>query len=91
LAGAGALTFVVVTRHGDEPATPLTTVAVVSPPTTVAITAYPEALTTTTAAAPVFYADCDAVRAAGAAPLKRGEPGYRTALDRNHNGVACEP
>ncbi|QQV76069.1 excalibur calcium-binding domain-containing protein [Sphingomonas aliaeris] len=37
-----------------------------------------------------IYADCDAVRAAGAAPLRMGQPGYRAALDGNMNGVACE-
>lgn len=36
------------------------------------------------------YADCDTARAAGAAPLHKGQPGYRPELDRNNNGVACE-
>ncbi|MFN3858794.1 MAG: excalibur calcium-binding domain-containing protein [Caulobacter sp.] len=38
----------------------------------------------------VYYANCSAARAAGAAPLRRGEPGYRPALDRDGDGVACE-
>jgi hypothetical protein len=38
----------------------------------------------------VYYANCTAVRAAGAAPLRRGEPGYRAELDRDGDGVACE-
>ncbi|WP_414638824.1 excalibur calcium-binding domain-containing protein [Actinophytocola sp.] len=38
----------------------------------------------------VYYANCSAARAAGAAPLYRGEPGYRPALDRDDDGVACE-
>ncbi|KQS01366.1 hypothetical protein ASG11_16915 [Sphingomonas sp. Leaf357] len=38
----------------------------------------------------VMYADCNAVRAANAAPLRAGQPGYRPALDANMNGVACE-
>jgi hypothetical protein len=38
----------------------------------------------------VYYANCDAVRAAGHAPLYRGQPGYRSALDRDGDGVACE-
>jgi uncharacterized protein with LGFP repeats len=37
-----------------------------------------------------YYANCAAARAAGAAPLYRGEPGYRPALDRDGDGVACE-
>lgn len=38
----------------------------------------------------VYYANCSEARAAGAAPLHRGEPGYRLGLDRNKDGVACE-
>lgn len=37
-----------------------------------------------------FYQNCDAVRAAGAAPLYAGEPGYSRKLDRDGDGVACE-
>ncbi|MDP9428101.1 MAG: DUF1524 domain-containing protein [Actinomycetota bacterium] len=36
------------------------------------------------------YADCDAVRAAGAAPLRRGEPGWTDAFDGDGDGLACE-
>ncbi|MFI5559152.1 thermonuclease family protein [Amycolatopsis japonica] len=39
----------------------------------------------------VSYANCDAVRAAGAAPLYAGQPGYNRKLDRDGDGVACEP
>ena len=39
----------------------------------------------------VHYANCDEVRAAGKAPLYVGEPGYRPELDRDSDGVACEP
>jgi micrococcal nuclease len=38
----------------------------------------------------VYYKNCDAVRAAGKAPLHRGEPGYRSALDRDGDGTACD-
>ncbi|WP_371876924.1 excalibur calcium-binding domain-containing protein [Phenylobacterium sp. LH3H17] len=37
------------------------------------------------------YANCTAARAAGAAPIRRGEPGYGPHLDRDNDGVACEP
>ncbi|MGY2895745.1 SH3 domain-containing protein [Deinococcus sp. UYEF24] len=37
-----------------------------------------------------FYRSCAAMRAAGVAPLKLGKPGFRTALDRNGNGLDCE-
>lgn len=40
--------------------------------------------------ADTYYANCSAVRAAGQAPLHRGEPGYRAGLDRDNDGVACE-
>ena len=38
----------------------------------------------------VYYKNCDAARAAGAAPLYQGDPGYRPGLDGDHDGVACE-
>jgi cell wall-associated NlpC family hydrolase len=37
-----------------------------------------------------YYQNCDAARAAGVAPMKEGEPGYRKALDPNGNGIACD-
>lgn len=40
--------------------------------------------------ADVYYANCGAARAAGAAPILVGEPGYRRGLDRDGDGVACE-
>ena len=42
------------------------------------------------AAPAAMYADCAAVRAANAAPLRASQPGYRPALDPNMNGIACE-
>ena len=38
----------------------------------------------------VYYANCAAARAAGAAPLSTGQAGYRAGLDRDSDGVACE-
>lgn len=38
----------------------------------------------------VYYANCTEARAAGAAPLERADPGYRSAMDRDGDGVACE-
>ncbi len=38
----------------------------------------------------VYYANCTAVRDAGAAPIHRGEPGYASHLDRDGDGIACE-
>jgi hypothetical protein len=63
-------------------------------PTTAAL---PKSSTRTTAPAPaprapadVYYANCTAVRAAGAAPILRGQPGYSSKLDRDGDGIACE-
>lgn len=61
--------------------------------------AYAKALTPTTSlvapATPaqqseVYYANCTAARAAGAAPIYAGQPGYRPKLDRDGDGIACE-
>lgn len=38
-----------------------------------------------------FYRTCAQARQAGAAPLFRGQSGYRDALDRDGDGVGCEP
>ena len=38
-----------------------------------------------------YYRNCDAARAAGVAPIYRGQPGYRLPLDRDGDGIACEP
>ena len=62
------------------------------PSTTSKPTAKPKATPRATAkpATAVYYKNCDAVRAAGKAPLHRGDPGYRAGLDRDKDGVACE-
>lgn len=36
------------------------------------------------------YANCDAVRAAGAAPIHVGDPGWAKKFDRDGDGVGCE-
>lgn len=36
------------------------------------------------------YRNCTAARAAGAAPVRRGDPGYGRHLDRDGDGVGCE-
>lgn len=42
-------------------------------------------------AAAAYYRRCADARAAGVAPLRRGQPGYRNGLDRDGDGIACEP
>lgn len=36
------------------------------------------------------FANCSEARAAGAAPVRRGQPGYGSHLDRDNDGVGCE-
>jgi len=37
------------------------------------------------------YRNCAQARAAGAAPVRIGEPGYGAHLDRDGDGIGCEP
>jgi hypothetical protein len=37
------------------------------------------------------FENCDAARAAGAAPVRRGQDGYGAHLDRDGDGIGCEP
>jgi len=57
------------------------------------VAAVPRAAQPAPAPAPpasIYYANCDAVRAAGAAPIHRGDPGYASKLDRDGDGIGCE-
>lgn len=38
----------------------------------------------------IYYANCSAARAAGAAPVYAGDPGYSRKLDRDGDGIGCE-
>lgn len=38
-----------------------------------------------------YWRGCDDARAAGTAPIYRGEPGYRERMDGDNDGIACEP
>ena len=84
------------------PAKPATTVIPVTVPPTAPATTAATAPATTAATAPataratvpatraVSYANCTEVRNAGAAPIRRGQPGYSSSLDRDGDGIACE-
>jgi hypothetical protein len=37
------------------------------------------------------FRNCSEARAAGAAPVRRGDPGYGPHLDRDNDGIGCEP
>jgi colicin import membrane protein len=60
--------------------------AVTRPAPVAAVPAAPEA----PAASSTYYENCAAVRAAGAAPIHAGEPGYGKHLDREGDGIGCE-
>lgn len=49
----------------------------------------PQAAPAPAAARP--YHNCAEARAAGAAPVLRGQPGYGAHLDRDGDGIGCEP
>jgi hypothetical protein len=53
-------------------------------------TARPTPRATPTPAPTALYRNCEAVRAASAAPLRSGQPGYNRDLDGDGDGVACE-
>lgn len=38
----------------------------------------------------VAYRNCTEARRAGAAPVRRGDPGYALHLDRDRDGIGCE-
>lgn len=50
-------------------------------------TAAPKPTKTT---ASVFYKNCTEVKAAGAAPIRPGDPGWQQKFDRDGDGVGCE-
>ncbi|MFC7486102.1 excalibur calcium-binding domain-containing protein [Knoellia pratensis] len=78
------------------PAPTVTVTAKPAPAPTVTVTKAPATRAVPFVAPPpqedssVYNANCDAARAAGVAPLRRDDPGYRSGLDRDNDGVACE-
>ncbi|MFF8659446.1 excalibur calcium-binding domain-containing protein [Streptomyces huasconensis] len=43
-----------------------------------------------TGSSTAYYGNCTEARAAGAAPIHRGQPGYGGHLDRDGDGVGCD-
>ena len=83
----------------EQPTAPATPVAepsrspVASPTPTVRVSTTrpsPRQSTTGPFEPEVIYADCAAVRAAGADPISLGQPGYSPELDPDGDGVACD-
>lgn len=91
LAGAPATTIPQPVATAPPPtAAPATTPATIraATPVTAPVTTRPT--TATAPAASVYYANCTAARAAGAAPVRRGQAGYAAHLDRDNDGIGCE-
>ncbi len=82
---ASSTTQLPTTAPATTPATTTAAPTASQPPTTAA----PTTATPATARA-VSYANCSEVRAAGAAPIRRGDPGFRDKFDRDGDGVGCE-
>lgn len=106
LAAVPAAAPTVTVTEPAEPAPTVTVTEPPEPAPTVTVTAQaPPVTVTETEEAPAaghsaseggsssgsaYYANCSAAKGAGAAPLFRGDPGYRSGLDRDDDGVACE-
>ena len=60
------------------------------PPAAPAPRVVPAPVPQTPAGSAMYYKNCAVTRAAGAAPIQKGEPGYRSALDRDRDGTACD-
>lgn len=83
-----------VTPEPTSPSTPVVTpsapvVPVTAAPSPTSSVAPKNAPTPAPSTSTVVFKNCDEVRAAGKAPLYRGDPGYSPALDHNGDGVAC--
>ncbi|MFC7847082.1 DUF1524 domain-containing protein [Arthrobacter sp. NPDC057388] len=72
------------------PAAPAPAAAAPAPAPVAPAPVVPAPVPAVPAPATAYYANCTAAKAAGAAPLYVGSPGYRPALDRDSDGVACE-
>lgn len=52
---------------------------------------FPQRAAGTAASTGRAFRNCAEARAAGAAPVYRGDPGYGSHLDRDNDGIGCEP
>lgn len=73
----------------ETTATAATAQPTFSPPSTQTAEAQPTAKETMQQSE-VYYKSCAEAKAAGVAPMRKGEPGYRPELDRDKDGVACD-
>ncbi|MCU1688241.1 MAG: Excalibur domain protein [Jatrophihabitantaceae bacterium] len=73
----------------DAANAPAPTAAAPRPVAPAPTTAAPRPVAPAPAPVSVYYSNCTA-KAAGAGPLCRGDAGYRSGLDRDKDGMACE-
>lgn len=73
-----------------ETATPTAVESTPGPPPPTPTASTPDAGEPSSANTAVYFPNCKAAKAAGAAPLHAGDPGYRSGLDGDGDGVACE-
>lgn len=93
-----AVTATVTTTAKPRPAATVTETSKARPAPTITITitvtktaqAGSQNDSTASGSDSVYYPNCSAVRAAGAAPIHEGDPGYSLDLDRDGDGTACE-
>ncbi|MCJ0869015.1 excalibur calcium-binding domain-containing protein [Streptomyces sp. AP-93] len=79
-------------RPASTPAPPQTPGSGKTPAPAATGKAKPPASSPTPAPAPkdTYYKNCAEAKAAGAAPIRRGQPGYGKHLDRDNDGIACD-
>lgn len=90
-------TTVLTKSAGPQPTTPVVPaqpvpvpdIETTRPPSTTSYYAPPAPLIPQSPAS-AYYDSCADARQAGVAPLYLGEPGYRSGLDRDGDGVACD-
>lgn len=73
-----------------KPAAPVEVAPVEAAPAEVAPVEAPAPVPLVAPAAEPYYQNCTAVRAAGAAPIKVGDPGFQDKFDGDGDGVGCE-
>jgi hypothetical protein len=78
------------TSAGAASSRPATTMAPATTTVPTKADGKPQVTTARQTSSGVYYKNCSEASRSGAAPIASGQPGYRSGLDSNNNGVACE-